>query len=159
MSKWIHSHKSRISLTVQAFDIIQTLLEKGEKLNWAEFWLGKILCKNEKLRFLLNIHLRKLFRSPSHLVLRCSGALLCKGMTSMYTRLSCCILIKQHNKLQMLMHIVRENIHGTAPGSLTFKEGRIKSESDRCIAVPVPSWFSKRTKISFLYLFAGGHAY
>jgi len=57
------------------------------------------------------------------------------------------------------MHIVRENIHGTAPGSLTFGDDRVKPESDRCNAEPVPSWFSKRTKISFLYLLAGGHAF
>lgn len=69
--------------------------------------------------------------------------------SSIYTRLSCCILTEQYNKLQVLMHIVRENIHGTAPARLPFKDDRIKPESERCIAVPVPSWFSKATKIFF----------
>lgn len=83
MSKWIHSHKNRISLTA-ALDVIQTLLEKGEKLNWAEFLLGKT-CKNEVLRFLLSIHLRKLFFFS---LLMLSGTLLSKGMTAVYRHLA-----------------------------------------------------------------------
>lgn len=70
--------------------------------------------------------------------------------SSIYTNLSCCFLVEQYNKLQVFMHIVSEKIHGTVPGSLAFKEDRMKRESDRCIAVPVPGWFSKRTKISLL---------
>lgn len=65
-----------------------------------------------------------------------------------YTKISCCFLIEQYNKLQV--HIFRENTHGTVPGSLAFKEDRMKPEVGRCIVVPVPGWLSKRTKISLL---------
>lgn len=56
------------------------------------------------------------------------------------------------------MHVVRENIHGTAPGSLTFKEGRINQNQIDVLQCQSQADFLREQKsLSFTYLQVAMH--